>query len=488
VSRSWRDASSHAEDNEQLQLVLDLHNLGQADLDSSCSWLQLHGGCVIGLYINGFPTPCRPVIERLLVTPHNFGTHLTPLEVDGKDTLLDLAPHLQQLPALQHLGVCITFKVGEQPSQFSWAYSRRVWVLPDLNQLCPQLVSLLLTVDEVGMPRASGTTVSKQVFRLLPLGLQRLHLAVGLQVVDAANLTHLTALTHLTVDPLGLDNSLELMGMTRLQQLEVWQTWLRGMDLLPLASKLVGLWLCSEIIPHTKLSQLTGLTALACRVGSPTRQDPPPEVNPLLNLTSLRHLELGDTDLYSWPLEGLSSLSNLRSLTLIAEYEQQVQELVAPLTQLTALDVPMCVEGDCLDDRSSRVLQQLTGLQSLKINQPWLEACSRELGHLQQLTQLVVWQIKEEGHPLLTPEQLLAPLQGQCPSLKHVVYLCDRPVKDIMSSFGQPPEDVVPCPLPGVRLTLMAGSRPLVEGLVRPRPVRPCPHLPGVWELVTPVP
>jgi hypothetical protein len=419
-------------------------------------------------------------MDQLLVAPNTFAPYLTRLELQGRDTLLDLAPYLQQLPALQHLGACITLKVGKRKGRFARASGRRVSALPDMDQLCPRLVSLHLTLNTLGVLGPTIVLVPSGLSRLLPLGLEQLHLAATGLMVDATHLTHLAALRHLTLAMTKVVHALELMDMTRLQQLELWHLY--GQDLVPLASKLVGVWESTDEISPATLSQLTGLTALHMR--APITEQPP-EVNPLLSLTSLRHLYIEELEVAnSWLLEGLSSLASLRSLELVGGYPPQVLDLVGQVTQLTSLNILLFVDGSCFDAKSSWVLQQLTGLQHLQVDQAWLEACSRVWGSLQQLTQLVVWQHEHMGDPLLTPEQLLAPLQGRGASLQHVVYLCWLPDGDGVSC-EQPAQEVVPCPLPGVRLTLMCGSMPLSYAVVRPRPVRRCPHLPGVWEVIS---
>jgi hypothetical protein len=479
VCRAWRDAGAE-DDEDQLQLLLDLDNLKQADLESSMGWLQRHGTCVTGLSMDGIYVSCWPVMEQLLVAPC---MHLTSLALVGQDTLLPLAPHLQQLPSLRHLRASICHGRDWQ-GQMYWGHQKKVADPPDLGQLCPGLHSLHLTLDRSGCSEASDM-VHTRLSCLLPAKVQQLHLTLNRFSVDAALFTCLTAVRHLTLDTTRLEHKDRLHHMTQLQQLEIWRLLPGGagtLDVALLASKLVGLWNCGLVIPATALAQLTSLRALAlpslsCITWSGQQDDR--GVNPLLSLTSLRHVQLGFAD--RGLLAGLSSLSSLRRLGVSLQIAPEMLELVGQVTQLTALDLWLPYMASDEHAVNLRVLQQLTSLQHLLINQAWLPACSRQLGSLQQVTQLVVRQGPRDPAPPV--EEVLAPLQRHSGSLQHVLFIQWLGHSSPVSWYGQPPQEVLPSPLPGVRVTISSSYKASGLHIPRQRSIRPCPHLPGVWEL-----
>jgi hypothetical protein len=272
-----------------------------------------------------------------------------------------------------------------------WPGGTHAAAIPDLRELCPQLVSLQLIFQVQDGPRyrmsldeelattdeeaeqeeegagededleGEGSIRDRMVYcrlgRLLPARLQQLQLktadARSRPGVDCSLYTHLTALSSLTLDSVGMVNTEQLVGMSGLQQLKLRHIGGVVEDLPSLASKLVEVWDCS-ISPAT-LRQLTGLTALALSAGqyytAPNALRPPkvPEVNPLLSLTSLRHLHIDSAypsgrppgcPRYTsnpWLLDGLDSLSNLRSMSIAGDSWLNMAEQVAAATQLTCL-------------------------------------------------------------------------------------------------------------------------------------------------------
>jgi hypothetical protein len=482
VCRLWRWASSYEEESEQLQLLLDLHNLQEAELKSCLAWIRQYGSCVTGLDVNGWRTPCWTIMEQLLVAPCSFGAHLSRLELDGEDTLQPLALHLQQLPLLQHLRASITYRGQQQGEQEDGAHLQQYDATPaDLTQLCPQLVSLNLRVDTIHREWCFTPPPHAWLSCLLPKGLQQLEL-YGM-TVDCAHLTQLTALQHLILGACGLRRPLELLGMSRLQEVELWQGGPVRTDPALLASKLVGLCCPHVYLPAATVRQLVNLTALTWRAPDgpdPAQAEAVPEVNLLLSLTSLRRLILVGSN--SRVLEGLSSLSSLRSLEYRGDVGQEVLELVGQVTQLTSLQLSSTDVAHGLQGAKSQMVQQLTGLQHLTIDQTWVVACGRELVALEQLTQLVVMQ--SEGTPLLKPAALVVPLSSRPASLQHVVYRTMDPCRADDYPCDSRVE-VVPSPLPGVRVTCAYCCKPLEQSLVRQCQLRPCPHLPGVMEVVS---
>lgn len=205
VCRSWREASSSMVDDEQLQLYLDLDKIEQRELDACVAWLQQHGSCATGLTVEGLGLLSRWLsIEQALFSPSVFSSNITRLDLKDAN-LLALAPHLQQLPTLQHLGTHASCVTAADPWQL--CHGDDVAEVPNLGLLCPQLVSLHL----VAQPHDSSDSsdehhVHPQLVRLLPRSLQRLHLEGYKFRWDGSHFTHLSALGHMTLDVLMLVN------------------------------------------------------------------------------------------------------------------------------------------------------------------------------------------------------------------------------------------------------------------------------------------
>jgi hypothetical protein len=456
------------------------------------AWLQQHGFCATGICISGRES-CWYIAQLVLAVPNILGGSLTRLELGGEDTLLPLAPHLQQLPCLQHLRASISIR-GLLFSRRHFCWDRedgeRVAVLPDLRQLCPQLVSMYLKVDGGG-GRKRVLSLDDRLPQLLPVGLQQLHLEAMHKSCPASYFMQLTALGHLVLDGMRVGHMAQLQGMSRLQQLEVWRVPLEDVDLAPLASKLVGIWDCTD---HTymgpaELLLLTRLTALSFHA----HMDEEEPAGYLQGLASLRHLhmKLCNTEAF----QGLSSLSSLRSLTITEDANDcdvltcEQMELVAQATQLTSLHGQLwCSDAQALG-RKTQALQQLTGLQRLGIDEGWFSVCGEAVTALQQLRQLVVMAgyVPDDGTPW---EEVLAALQGCLPHLQQVLYLSSDGDEEEspFGLYGEALDQMVPSPLPGVPVMLGAGrtyyESPIMASIVRPRHTRPCPHLPGVLELL----
>jgi hypothetical protein len=195
-------------------------------------------------------------------------------------------------------------------------------------------------------------------------------------------------------------------------------------------------------------------------------------------------------------LTGLSAVSSLRSLALIGELHPEALDLVRQVTQVTSLEL-MAWQG-LRDTYSSmsQVVRQLTGLQRLGVDQGWLVECGQELSSLQQLTQLVVYQYQdlEYGDPsreaFLATQELMEPIPTSLTALQHVVYIANPP--DTLA-WGRrvlvvpTQEEPLTC-RPRVQVSTVSPNTelPLEFGVLRPRHLRPCPHLPGtgVWEVV----
>lgn len=354
---------------------------------------------------------------------------------------------------------------------------------PDLCQHGAQLTSLHLKLQRHASPLLCVGRLDAGMWSKLPTGLQQLTLQAQYLKADIAHLTHLTALARLTLDAWGLHSPHQLVSMGCLQQLELSLVVLWGMDLVPLAGKLVGLEVGD--IPAATLRRLRGLTSLSCAaLEAPAGPQERPQVNPLLDLTSLRMLRVMDADNRdsSWLLEGLFRLSSLRGLCLLGSPQEEVLALVGKVTQLTELE--LLTYGASHPSPSSRSsLLQLTGLQRLVMKQEWLLACGTELSALSLLTQLVVL-----CQGAADPEQLLSPLSGLLPALQQVVCVyAGGPAADLSKATesAQPATEVALSPLPGVRVTLTDCAAPCVcPSIVRPQRTHACPHLPRVWEVL----
>jgi hypothetical protein len=273
-----------------------------------------------------------------------------------------------------------------------------------------------------------------------------------------------------------------LQELTALRELELNEPML-GMEaaamLAPYASQLVRLQEVFEA-PAGFLQQLTCLTALSLHVKR--APEGPEAVNPLTALASLHSLQL-DLGYYGeWIMEGLTRISSLRCLALQGIFVgAEAVELPGQVTQLTQLAMSDAVHDSV--DAQVESLQQLTGLVQLKINQHSFGACGGLLGALQHLKVLFVTVYVGEGASLPPVEELVAPLQSQPPSLQHLVFECGRAKPFWSPEVLQLPQEVVPSPVPGVRVTVCWGTVPRYVAHAL-GPMRPCPHLAGVWELV----
>jgi hypothetical protein len=205
VCRSWRDASSTLVDDEQLQLYVDLDKIGDS-LAACLGWLQRHGSSVAGLSMDGLRPHRWSFMEAQVFRPVVFGSSLTRLELMDTDLQL-LEGTLQQLPALQHLGAYLPGVTFSNPTDLigDGINADLLADIPDLGQLCPQLVSLHLDLA----PPPPGVSFAEpdddcfmhhNLLRLMPGSLQQLHLAGEYLVVEGHHFLHMTALSHLTLD------------------------------------------------------------------------------------------------------------------------------------------------------------------------------------------------------------------------------------------------------------------------------------------------
>jgi hypothetical protein len=212
VCRQWRDAG---EDPESMQLLMNLSHLSQRELKRAQGWLSAHGQHVDTLVIHEDGDGSDNHMDWLLKTGPALG-QLRRLEVSELDFLGRLAPVLQQLPQLQHLAVSLymsTKKPLKAPPQhgcrrnspyfgvFDVAAEHEEGLLPDMQEVCPQLTSLHLTV----CTPSAQMRIPPSVTRLFSARLQQLTVADGTKdhqgpVLCASSLMHLSALQRLTLD------------------------------------------------------------------------------------------------------------------------------------------------------------------------------------------------------------------------------------------------------------------------------------------------
>jgi hypothetical protein len=202
----------------------------------------------------------------------------------------------------------------------------------------------------------------------------------------------------------------------------------------------------------------------------------PPGESPLTALTSLKSLLIVSNG--GSMLEGLSSVSSLRNLDIVGIREATAVTQLGQLTQLTGLHMLAWSRPPVLDALKAKSLQQLMGLSILQLDQSAFLACGRVLGELPHLKILFVRRGALDPPEKLTAEELGAPLQGHPCSLQHLVYFWT-----LLNSQPQEPQEVVPSPLPGVRVTFCSSSTTPRYVTYALGPMRPCPHLLGVWEL-----
>jgi hypothetical protein len=381
---------------------------------------------------------------------------------------------------------------------------------PLLQQLCPQLTSLDLTLQVCDQK----PSVLPDLSWLLSPGLQQLTLIDKYSAMQssvelyASSLGHLSALRQLTLEGVvlraddwdvaesqGTDEQ-EVQGLGALQELRVYHPHSdveRDPDLVHLAHKLVDyevqVGFRDEVGVLTSYVHLTRLVL--------TGSLPAEAAAVLPALTALQELGL---QCYSQPsvvdvVQQVAGMAQLRSLQLQGCVEEvaEVTSCLAHCTQLTSLGLLVTA----LDEPAGEppyigALQQLTGLRRLTVyGQLLLCQQGSWLAALSQLTCLYVRQSGEEAIPAeiralgewaMQPaiagwflEQVQpwpAQLQQVMFELEH--YFGDASIIPQRWQFAAAPG--------GAQVTVWLEEWDLSA---RPwaRPLLPCPHLPGVWEL-----
>jgi hypothetical protein len=492
-------------EEDGLQLFMDLSRMSAKDRAHAAGWMAMHGRTVATLAVKasmqqvGWYRGSAPALTRI-----------RRLELDQAHSLYNVAPVLRRMPHLEHLAAGISLAVDPNQPLADPACGRFVhdnlrpkqpgWQVPDLQQLCPSLIHLRLTCD-----KTCGTLMmDPQLPRLLPARLQQLSLGAAPGVenlwMKSSSLVHLSALQQLSLQDIlvaeeGPGSVVQnLRALHQLQQVRLSHTddWVLDMnDTLQLAPRVTSLgvfaWLQGAVEVLPRLVHLTQL-ALSVRGKAGMAGVPGGMAAALAALAGLQELTLGCTmDASLVPvMEQVAAMPTLRSLQL-EQYSGKTPSLGAHLGQCMQL-TSLVIKG--VSTGASRTcvaaLQQLTGLRCLTVPAEVLEHQAGDwLVPLTALTRLGVRPSSEwmEGQP-----KVLSP-QGMAQQLLQRVRACR--VQQVVVTFAQGYGDTEltpksfessPAGVGGVQLSVWIEEEGSVAaGWVRP--FRPCPHLPGVWEL-----
>lgn len=520
VCGAWR-GESPTEENE-LQLYLDKAAVKGKQLQRVTEWLAQHGEGVAAVEL---PITTWGFVRATLGFP-GLSSSLQRLDIRGTNTLVGLLAAQVQLPNLQHLTACLS---QDQAWQVDPALvlleegQQATGTLHPLQQACPGLKELFLQVNcEWGhMQQPTFSNMDALLPRLLPPTLQRLCLESTAGVDDVLITPHLalgdlTALQHLELRHFRITDPTSFLSLPaqctlRLAECFTWHAdlptprhWLPlrerltavTLDIIdgdaavvPQLTRLTSLWVNSSEWEEGMELPLAGLSALrqlhleADRVGRPEER----VQQALLQVTdtsSLQHLSLATFGCGSPAL--LAAVGALTQLTFLClSMDERVQAKAAgavqgpPGQQQGQVGDAQLVDG--LPRGPLWALHDLVGLQQLQLSEMhllWYPATW--LSHLTQLTLLVVHLNIKQGRDVVLSSRMasvVSRLQGSHPaSLKQLVLYLQ----------GAPVSDVVPSPLPGVSV----GVRPDPNGdgfaVPRaPRAMQPCPHLPGLGELLS---
>jgi hypothetical protein len=502
-------------------LFINLSHLTEEELARATSWLSMYGQHVAVLviqedpeYMLGWPLSAASALHRL--------QRLEVSETLDASNLEHLALALQQVPQLQHLAV--TLEMNHLQSQDHGVFL----VSADLRALCPQLTSLALTIHAEG----PGMRMDPAVSQLFSRGLQQLTVVDAERrwhgpVLCASSLAHLSALRQLTLD--GVQLELEEAGeaeeedweeaedseeaaqqelertqqqqqaaraaalaqqLGALQQLRLYHLRLDlqedAADLVALAPYLVEYEVGVTCQDVSILSSCVHLTRLVLYGDKPQGLK-----EALASLTGLQELgmqaDMGRSTAVA--LQQAASMPNLRSLQLVGCCTANVALAFAvwQCTQLTSL--VLFVGGLFNPDADPWVatLQQLKGLRCLSLPEARLKyERGSWLSHLTALTCLCVElsrgsrDVSREGYQAKA-QQLIAGVEQQWPAqLRQVMFWVDP--RGGRYSFQPMVWQFTP-PAPGSAAVTAWLEEPDGSAAGWSRPLRPCPHLPGVWEL-----
>jgi hypothetical protein len=374
--------------------------------------------------------------------------------------------------------------------------------VPDLQQLCPQLVGLNLAVESV----FGRHIVDPRVTQLLPGTLQQLTIRSGEVTVsfDASSLQHLTALQQLTLDDVDMelgDVAALAQSLGALQQLRVfgpgtrseWQRAGAEGALLRLAPKLTGYVHNSSMdlgaVPQ--LEHLSNLQICNCWGGVPEGT-----AEALCQLTGLQHLSLegglqggADGEDTADVLQQVAGMGALRSLRLWGHVEDpsQLSSSLACCTQLTALTLLVQLGQGPIPATGPHVSvpQQLTRLRRLVVAAPMVEheggAWLAPLSHLTSLCIRLCIRVR------WSYTNLCAMVEGPVSQVR-----CWPAILQQVKRGAQERDDIGSFKRALWQFTPAGqGAAPVHLWLQHvvdashgwSHPLCPCPHLPGVYEL-----
>jgi hypothetical protein len=399
-----------------------------------------------------------------------------------------------------------------------------------MQQLCPQLTSLHLTIRD----SKKGLVTSPRLPHLASPCLQALTLTNGRNkrgapLVWSPSLAHLTNLQQLTLDGVvlvmcgvpaaeeGREIVRVLQQLPALQQLRLHHADTdlgQDAELVSLANKLVDYEVCIVADGLSYAGQTTsGLTSfvhltrlvLRCR---PHEQMPEGTVQALAALTGLQELGLrcAVDSRTAGVVQQAAGMAQLRSLQLVGSCvsDAGVAACLARCAQLTSLvllveDASGAEEPDGDEDEEGETetwvpaLQRLRGLRSLTIHEELL-GCERGawLAGLTQLSSLCVnlnnllppagldvYPQAPDQMIVIKARLLVKQVQLHRAGLQQVTFWVSSNL--VASSFSPMS---VPC---GTQVTVwLERQGDVASGWARP--LRSWPHLPGVWELQGPAP
>jgi hypothetical protein len=522
VCKSWHEASPIEADTDQLQLYLDQGAISRDQFERASQWMRQHGSNVAALEL---PTTTRAFVQTTLGYP-GLSSSLQRLDIRGTNTLVGLLAAQVKLPHLQHLTACLS-------QDQAWRVDPALVLLEEgqaaagalhpLQQACPGLKELFLQVNRGWghMQQPTFSNMDALLPRLLPPTLQQLRLESTAGVDDVLITPHLalgdlTALQHLELRHFRITDPTSFLALPaqctlRLAECFTWHNdFPTPRHWLPLRERLTAVTLDIIDGDAAVVPQLTRLTSLW--VNSSEWEEG--MALPLAGLSALRQLHL-EANYFGRPEERVqrallqvtdtSSLQHL-SLATFGCGSPALLAAVGALTQLTFLCLSMdervqakaagAVQGppgqqqgqvgdaqlvDGLPRGPLWALHGLVALQQLQLSEMhllWYPATW--LSHLTQLTLLAVHLNTKQGRDVVLSSRIAAVvsrLQGSHPaSLKQLVLYLQ----------GAPVSDVVPSPLPGVSVGVRPD--PNGDGFAVPRAppaMQPCPHLPGVGELLS---
>jgi hypothetical protein len=538
VCRQWQEASNN-DGCETLQLFMDLSTMSDADHSRSRRWLVKYGQQVevVVLGANKFESQ---QLKGWFWQSAPALSNLKRLEVEQQHSLALLSPLLEQLPQLQRLAAGVSMGADYEPGDaepagmFLDEYGQRWATPPDLQELCPQLVDLQLTLQS----DLGALFADERLPVLLPARLQQLALVARAHfqcVVSHQSLLHLTGLQQLDMDGVAMaaDGAEELGAqLVALQQLRV-STWRYGpMEHMGFAHPLVqqvapkvAAFRCSssEVLQQSELlANLSHLTSLMLNGAlflddGAAEADDGAELAPLTALQELALCGLCGESAVSF-VQQAAGMAQLCALHLEGSVfgAEEMSASLAQCTQLTSLVLLLDVVDNSDSDSDTAdsqhriaagglsflpVPEQLTGLRHLTISKnalleggggwlgaltqltslhvvlPKIDACRRPACNALGRAHLQVQEQQETGYVAAVKEQLQQ-VVGWPASLQQVVL------------WVHPEASIGVCKTwsffpPG------AGSRQVTvwyeqqRGTAKgwARPFSPCPYLPGVWEL-----